>query len=174
MTAHNARVSKTMFHQLHHIQEVNLGKEKCAYKKCAEKLDASTLPNFSTEVGRIWDISVCGIDAQWEVWAMYEVDKNEPESTLFYNTWYAPAGEKYVPQNAEEIQKWIDKQLERTEYKFNVTPGTSDQFLTIYTCGDNHDSDTAQSRLYFFLRQVNPSSTKFGGTAAATETTPAA
>ena len=40
--------------------------------------------------------------------------------------------------------------------------------------GINHDSDTATSRLYFFLRQVEPASTKFGGTAAATETTPAA
>lgn len=34
ITAHNSRVSKTMFHELHHVQEVNLGKTNCAYAKC--------------------------------------------------------------------------------------------------------------------------------------------
>ena len=50
-----------------------------------------------------------------------------------------------------------------------MTATPEDQFLTIYTCGDNHDSDEAQSRLYFFLKQVNPVSTLYGGGAAATD-----
>ena len=68
--------------------------------------------------------------------------------------------------DAAFIQKWIDKQISRSEYAFGTTPAVTDQFMTIYTCGDNHDSSDAQSRLYFFLRQVNPVSTKFGGGAA--------
>ena len=73
----------------------------------------------------------------------------------------------------DKKQEEVDS-LKRSQMDLGVTPSTTDQFLTIYTCGDNHDSDTATSRLYFFLRQVEPASTKFGGTAAATETTPAA
>ena len=159
ITGHNSRVSGTMFHQLHHIQEVNLGKTKCAYAKCTSAvLDPNVLPNFSTPEGRTWDISILGIDAQWEVWAMYEVDEKEPESTLYYNTWF-PSDKKYYPENQKEIQDWIDKQVSRSQYDFNAQVGVTDQFLTIYTCGDNHDSDTAQSRLYFFLKQVNPAPT---------------
>jgi len=165
VTAHNSRSSKTMFHELHHVQEVNLGKANCAYEKCAAALNSATLPDFSTTDGRTWDISVCGISAKWEVWAMYEVAKDEDEDTLYYNTWF-PSGDekKFVPKSGTDVQKWIDYQTGRSQYDFKalgVTPTTNDQFLTLYTCGDNHDSSTAQSRLYFFLRQVEPASAKF-------------
>ncbi len=178
LTAHNSRVSKTMFHQLHHIQEVNLGKTECAYRKCKEALDPNTLPNLKTPEGRTWEIALDGIDGKWEVWSFYEVNDKEPEKTLYYNTWW-PADNKSIKYtfktpDAAFVQEWIDTQLKRSQMDLGVTPSTTDQFLTIYTCGDNHDSDTATSRLYFFLRQVEPASTKFGGTAAATETTPAA
>ena len=73
ITAHNSRVSKTMFHELHHVQEVNLGKTNCAYAKCNAALDKATLPDFSTVEGRTWDVSVFGIDAQWEIFSMYEL-----------------------------------------------------------------------------------------------------
>ena len=191
VTAHNNRkeygVKKDhaggRFHELHHIQAANLGKTKCGYdeggdKKCTVELDANALPNLKTPEGRTWDVSIFGIDAQWEVWAFYEVKKNEPGSTLYYNTWwpYDNKDVKYTFKKPDTafVQEWINKQLERSEVNLGITPSTSDQFMTIYTCGDNHDSSDAQSRLYFFLRQVNPASTKFGGTAAATETTPAA
>ena len=189
VTAHNNRVAYSkgnyengFFHELHHIQSVNEGKTNCGYdekgRTCPVTLDSGTLPNLMTPEGRTWDISVDGIDAQWEVWAFYEVKKNEPGSTLYYNTWwpYDNKDVKYTFKKPDTafVQEWINKQLERSEVNLGVTPSTSDQFMTIYTCGDNHDSSDAQSRLYFFLRQVNPASTKFGGTAAATETTPAA
>ena len=189
VTAHNNRVAYSkgnyengFFHELHHIQSVNEGKTNCGYdekgRTCPVTLDSGTLPNLMTPEGRTWDISVDGIDAQWEVWAFYEVKKNEPGSTLYYNTWW-PNDNKDVKYtfkkpDAAFVQEWINKQLERSEVNLGVNPSTSGQFMTIYTCGDNHDSSDAQSRLYFFLRQVNPASTKFGGTAAATETTPAA
>ena len=181
ITAHNSRVSKTMFHELHHVQEVNMGKSNCAYKKCNAALDKATLPDFSTVEGRTWDVSVFDINAQWEIFAMYEVDAKEPEKTLYYNTWYPATKYAFQPESPEEIQEWIDYQLERSDYDFGVAVTPQDQFLTIYTCGDNHDSDDAQSRLYFFLKQVNPVSTLYGGGAApaadstaAPETSPAA
>lgn len=178
ITAHNNRVAYSkgnyengFFHELHHIQSVNTGKTNCGYdekeRTCPVTLDAATLPDFSTTEGRTWEISIDGIDAKWEVWAMYEVDKNEPESTLYYNTWWptnnSDADYKFQEPDADFVQKWIDKQISRSEYSFGTTPAVTDQFMTIYTCGDNHDSSDAQSRLYFFLRQVNPVSTKFGG-----------
>ena len=181
VTAHNNRVAYAkgnyangFFHELHHIQSVNTGKTNCGFdendRTCPVTLDAATLPNFSTPEGRIWEISFDGIDAEWEVWAMYEVKEDEPESTLYYNTWwptdYDKADYEYEEADAAFIQKWIDKQISRSEYAFGTTPAVTDQFMTIYTCGDNHDSKDAQSRLYFFLRQVNPVSTKFGGGAA--------
>lgn len=170
ITAHNSRSSKTMFHELHHVQEVNLGKTNCAYKKCNAALDKATLPDFSTVAGRTWDVSVFGIDAQWEIFSMYETDAKEPNKTLEYNTWF-PGKTNYHLTDKKEIQEWIDYQLGRSQFDFGVTATPQDQFLTIYTCGDNHDSDTAQSRLYFFLKQVNPVSTLYGGGAASSAAT---
>ncbi|MEA5058527.1 MAG: class B sortase [Candidatus Pelethousia sp.] len=166
ITGHNSRTSKTMFHELHHVQEVNLGKTNCAYSKCNAVLDKATLPDFSTAAGRTWDISVFGVDAQWEVFSMYEVDAKEPEKTLYYNTWYPAGKNAFTPKDSAEIQEWVDYQIGRSQFDFGVTATPNDQFLTIYTCGDNHDSSTAQSRLYFFLKQVNPVSTLYGGGAA--------
>lgn len=173
ITAHNNRVTyyngdkvNAMFHELHHIQAVNTGNEYCGYdengRKCEVKLDPAVLPDLKTPEGRLWDISICGIDGQWEVWAFYEVEEDEPASTLYYNVWW-PLGEKNnnAPDGESDIQAWINKQLERSEMNLGVNVTTSDQFLTVYTCGDNLDSSTAQSRLYFFLRQVEPASTKF-------------
>ncbi len=165
ITAHNSRVSKTMFHELHHVQEVNLGKTNCAYKKCNATLDKTTLPDFSTPEGRTWDISAYGIDAKWELFAMYEVDAKEPEKTLYYNTWFPTTKYAFTPKNDAEITEWIENQIGRSQYDFGVTATPQDQFLTIYTCGDNHDSDNATSRLYFFLKQVNPVSTLYGASA---------
>ena len=177
ITAHNSRVSKTMFHELHHVQEVNMGETNCAYDDCNAELDKATLPDFSTVEGRTWDVSVFGIDAQWEIFAMYETEEDEPVKTLEYNTWwpYGDNGEtSYYLTDKADIQEWIDYQLERSDYDFGVTATTEDQFLTIYTCGDYSDSSDAQSRLYFFLKQVNPVSTLYGGGTADAAATPAA
>lgn len=166
IAAANARTSRTLFHELHHIQEVNLGETHCAYKKCGAELDPSLLPDFSTPEGRTWDIAICGIEAQWEIWAMYEMGGDKGQ--VNYNTWYPTKNQKtgvmeYVPEDEEDIQKWIDTQLKNSQYDFGVEVTTKDQFLTIYTSGDEHDSTEESSRLYFFLKQVNPPSEGFNG-----------
>lgn len=160
VAAANARVSQTLFHELHHIQEVNLGNTHCAYRKCNAELDPTVLPDLTTTEGRTWDISICGIDARWEVWSMYEGGDNIKEELVYYNTWFAKY-ERHVPKNEQDIQDWINDQLERSQIDFGVEVSTSDQFLTLYTSGDNKDSD--DTHLFFFLKQVEPVSVKFKG-----------
>ena len=160
VAAQNARVSGTLFHQLHHIQEVNLGNTHCAYRKCGMELDPDVLPDLSTPEGRTWDISVCGIDARWEVWSMYEGGANMKEELEYYNTWFIKY-ERHVPKNQQDVQNWIDDQLRRSQIDFGVEVTTSDQFLTLYTSGDTKDSD--ETHLFFFLKQVEPVSVKFKG-----------
>lgn len=172
IAAANARTSRTLFHELHHVQEVNLGETNCAYKQCHAALDKATLPDFSTEEGRIWDIAICGIEARWEIWAMYEAGGDR---MVYYNTWFPSVNKKtgrydYVPQGEEEIQRWIDRQLKASQYDFGVEVSPSDQFLTIYTSGDDHDSSEDSSRLYFFLKQVEPKTEKTFPRAAAEQT----
>lgn len=164
IAAANARTSRTLFHELHHIQEVNLGKTHCAYKQCNAELDPTVLPDFSKPEGRTWDIAICGIEAQWEIWAMYEAGGDKGQ--VNYNTWYPKKNEKtgimeYVPADEEDVQKWIDTQLKNSQYDFGVEVTTEDQFLTIYTSGDEHDPTDDSARLYFFLKQVNPPSERF-------------
>ena len=44
VTGHNSRPSRSMFHQLHHIQEFNLGKTTCDHKKhCGKELSLSLI-----------------------------------------------------------------------------------------------------------------------------------
>ena len=160
VAAANARVSGTMFHQLHHIQEANLGHTNCAYRLCDQALDLSVLPDLSTPEGRTWDISICGIDARWEVWAMYEGGNNIQDELVYYNTWWI-LHDRHIPKSEQEIQNWIDNQLERSQIDFGVSVSTSDQFLTLYTSGDNKNSD--ETHLFFFLKQVEPVSVKFKG-----------
>lgn len=153
ITAHNARVSGTMFHQLHHIQEYNLGKTTCAYSKCKNPdLTNAGLPDLKTYKGRIFDISIYGVEAKWEVFAMYETPLKEPGETLSYNTWFHP--NKYWKNTNEEIQKWIDTQIEKSEIDFGVKPTPDETFITILTCGNEHDSSEG-ARLYFFLHKVS-------------------
>ncbi|MBR5293022.1 MAG: class B sortase [Clostridia bacterium] len=160
VAAQNARVSGTLFHQLHHIQEVNLGQTNCAYRKCGMKLDPAVLPDLTTPEGRTWDISICGIDARWEVWSMYEGGPNMKEELEYYNTWFI-LHDRHIPKTEQDVQEWIDDQLERSQIDFGVEVSTSDQFLTLYTSGDNKDSD--ETHLFFFLKQVEPVSVKFKG-----------
>ena len=91
---------------------------------------------------------------------MYEGGDNIKEELVYYNTWFAKY-ERHVPKNEQDIQDWINDQLERSQIDFGVEVSTSDQFLTLYTSGDNKDSD--DTHLFFFLKQVEPVSVKFKG-----------
>jgi hypothetical protein len=78
---------------------------------------------------------------------MYEVKKDEPDDTIYYNT-------NLIGSSDGKEEQWIKYQLSRSEIDLGITPTTDDTFLVIYTCGTEYDSSTAQSRLYYFLRAV--------------------
>ena len=82
------------------------------------------------------------------------------EELEYYNTWFI-LHDRHIPKTEQDVQEWIDDQLERSQIDFGVEVSTSDQFLTLYTSGDNKDSD--ETHLFFFLKQVEPVSVKFKG-----------
>ncbi len=161
ITGHNARVSGTMLHQLHHIQEYNLGNTKCAGRNCKDGQNELTdaLPDLKTYKGRVFTISIYGDESQWEVFSMYEtpadskVNDGPSNDLLYYNTWFPP--EKNWRDSPEEVQKWINTQLEKSEIDFGVTPAPDEKFVTLFTCGNEHEDSDRGSRLYFFLHKVS-------------------
>ncbi|MDL2235990.1 sortase [Christensenellaceae bacterium OttesenSCG-928-L17] len=128
VTGHNMRTSGTMFHELHKIQ--------------------NNKSNLSTRANRVFKVRLFGY-REFEVFALYETSDNESEKTLQYNTKHLSGEIK-----ESEVKEWIDYQKSRSEIKdiVNVSVSTEDFFLTLITCGDDHDYPTAQSRLYIFLK----------------------
>jgi hypothetical protein len=133
ITGHNSRVSGTMFHQLHKIQN-----------------NKSKLATFKN---RVWCINTYGETGYWEVWAMYEEGRfaSASQSSQYYNTNF-PNG--FDSMSTSQKQAWIDYQLKRTELKYTVNVTTEDRFMVITTCGDDHADSAYGARLYFFLRWV--------------------
>lgn len=125
IAGHNARISKTRFHQLHTLQDRILSEAEGG---------TATQPY----------IVYCSLFSleNWRIFAMYETKADEPTSTLRYN----------IHSNcSNETSNWIQTQIDRSEVDFGIVPSKQDRFLTLETCGDNYDSADAQSRLYFFL-----------------------
>ena len=148
ITGHNMRVSGTMLHELHYLQEKTLGYTvHQATDKNAKKGSLAKTPSLAVASNALWNVSLFGYN-QWQVFAMYETAANEPTSTLKYNinplSSYTPA----------QVKAWVEYQKNRSEYKFNVPVSTDDIYLTVYTCGNNLDTPSAQSRIYFFLKAV--------------------
>ncbi len=141
---HNLRGSNSVFHQLHHMQEVALGYTKCRSGACGKSISSTLKDWYKTSAGRTWNISIFG-KQKWEVFAMYEVKANEPITTLRNNWNLSPSSAK----------SWIDYQLKRSEIDFGVTVTDKDQLMTLITCGTNYDSATANSRLFVFLKNVD-------------------
>ena len=133
ITGHNSRTSKTMFHQLHTIQ--NNAKKLSEYKN------------------RVWTINTYGETGRWEVWAMYEEGafKNESMSSQVFNTCLNKA---YNDMSADEKQAWIDYQKKKNALKYSVDVSIDDRFVTLVTCGDSHADAQYGARLYFFLRWI--------------------
>lgn len=133
ITGHNSRVSGTMFHQLHDVQN-----------------SASKLKDYKN---RLWQINTYGSTGYWEVWAMYEEPgfKDASKSSLYYNTCWPNT---FNALNDQQKQDWINYQLKKNELKYNVKVTTDDRFMTIVTCGDDHAASQKGARLYFFLRYV--------------------
>ncbi len=145
VTGHNMRGSNRLFHQLHHIQEKALGYSQCQHKKCPSR-DLSNVPDIKQASNRVWEISLHGYN-KWEIWAMYEVPKNEPKATINYNI--------NPLKDDSQTTKFIETQKGRSEINFGTSVSAKDTLLTIYTCGTEYDSSSAQSRLYFFLKAVS-------------------
>lgn len=145
---HNLRGSATIFHHLHHLEESARGYTKCQHSKCSRSFSSGTKDWHKTSAGRTWNISIFGYQ-KWEVFAMYEVKKNEPISTLRTN-WTT---------NPSNMDSWIGKQVERSKsymgFDFGVSVSGKDKIMTLITCGTNYDSATANSRLFVFLKNVD-------------------
>ncbi len=151
VTGHNSRPSGSMFHQLHHIQEFNLGESNCVHEKyCGKEL--VDLPDFNKYAERVWTVNLYGVETRYEVFAMYETKAGcDISETLYDNVWWGDL----KPDDKAGVQKWIDKQLSLSEMKIDTTVTTEDTFLTIFTCGNEHSDASKNARLYFFLKRVD-------------------
>ncbi len=126
---HNARVSGTMFHELHKIQN----NKKALY----------------TFKNRVYGITIYNEYSLWELFAMYETGPNEPNETQI-NNYQSMDG-----WNDDQINAWIAGQIERSEVDFKTDVSADDTFITMYTCGDYYYYDrTNQARLYLFFRRI--------------------
>jgi len=151
VTGHNSRPSGSMFHQLHHIQEFNLGESNCVHEKhCGKEL--VDLPNLNNYAERVWTVNLYGVETRYEIFAMYETKAGcDISETLYDNVWWGDLR----PSDKAGVQKWIDKQLSLSEMQFDTTVTTEDTFLTIFTCGNEHSDASKNARLYFFLKRVD-------------------
>lgn len=155
VTGHNSRPSGSMFHQLHHIQEFNLGNSNCAQTKyCGVELTG--LPDLKIYSNRVWTISIFGRESQWEMFSMYETKAGcNIVDTLYDNVWWRWGDNARLKTTDDEIKTWIDKQISLTEIPFDTTVTVDDDFMTVFTCGNEHADATDGARLYFFFKKVD-------------------
>lgn len=158
ITGHNSRPSGSMFHQLHHIQEFNMGKTNCEHtKNCGKEL--ANLPDLTVYSERVWDVYLFGEEARYEIFAMFETSAPaDVDKTLMEYIWWPYSGD-HKKDTDEKVQKWIDECIAKTkdisglEFSTNVTP--DDEFLTVLTCGNEHADANKGARLYFMLKKVD-------------------
>lgn len=173
-TAHNNRKRaaeqpgdpSSMFHDLHHIYDKNLGRTTCMYEKCGAELGAA-LPDLKTYSGRVWDLNILGEEGLWEVFSVYcttEETKKSNIDTLYENIWFDTDEKDWgwsdkldtlyteKVRSKDEIRSWIDKQIGKSEIELGVNVSENDKLLTVVTCGTN--SSAAGERLYYFLHKV--------------------
>ncbi|MBQ9832962.1 MAG: class B sortase [Clostridia bacterium] len=137
ISGHNSRKSKTMFHELHHIQARLIGKSKCEY--------CGTSVSYIDPNKTIFNISYGGYSV-WQLFAMYETDEDESKDVLKYNM-------QHPDLEGSSRTSWINYQISRSQVDFNVKVG-NEPLAVLVTCGDYYDSATAQSRLYMFLKAL--------------------
>ena len=141
-----------MFHQLHHLQEFNLGETNCLQKKYCD-MELVDLPDFNVYANRVWTVNLYGVETRYEIFAMYETEAGVSLSdTLYDNAWWGSENQRTTE---EGVQEWIDKQLELSEFAFNANVSPDNTFLTIFTCGNEKVDADEGARLYFFLHRVD-------------------
>lgn len=155
VTGHNSRPSGSMFHQLHHIQEFNLGETNCAQKKyCGVEL--KNLPDLKVYSNRVWTLYLFGEESKWEMFSMYETEAGcSIKETLYDNVWWPYGDDNFNKTTTEAVQKWVDKQISLTSIPFDAKVSSEDRFLTVFTCGNEHDDASKGARLYFFFKKVD-------------------
>lgn len=141
ISGHNSRVSRTMFHALHHIKAALLGKSKCEYtKRCSASV--SSLKNAT-----IFNITM-GDNTAWQVWGAYEVPKGTSSDVVKYNCYNHTL-------SGDGLNTWIATQLKKSkDYGLNlgVSVSSSDKIIVLSTCGTSTGDNNA--RLYMFLKAI--------------------
>ena len=137
---HNMRESKTMFHNLHHVQNAILGVSKC------EGCGGSCGSSYNTKT---ISASLDGY-SKWDIMCFYEIPKGASTSILNHNA---------RPWNTS-TQSYINYQLSYAKtsgYKGWVNPSVSysanGKYMMLITCGDKYESSSnATSKLYMLLK----------------------
>lgn len=136
---HNSRSSKTMFHQLHHVQACLLGKSKC--EKCGASVSGCNRTTFNITIGNYHT---------WELFAFYETPHGVDTKTFSYNT------TSYALTGANK-QSYIDFQLQQAKAsslgKALGTATSNDPIICLVVCGDKYYK-VSNARLYMFLKAV--------------------
>lgn len=156
VTAHNSRVSGTMFHELHHIYDYNKGESVCTYRKCDDEL-TSELPTLSKDTPWTIVVSYLGEEHTYQLFSIYQTKPGcDIYDTLYDNVWWKGEGKRdYSKDTDEKVQQWINKQLENSEIDLGVEVTTEDNFLTLYTCGTEKADSDKNSRLYYFFKAID-------------------
>lgn len=136
---HNMRESRTMFHNLHHIQNAILGVSKCegCGKSCGDYNTTTISASFDGY-------------SKWDIMCFYEIPKGASTSILSHNA---------RPWNTS-TQSYINYQLNYAKtsgYKGWVNPSVSysanGKYMMLITCGDKYESGSnATSKLYMLLK----------------------
>ena len=159
ITGHNSRPSGSMFHQLHHIEDFNMGKSNCEEKKyCGKEL--SNLPDLKVYSERVWDVYLYGEEARYEIFAMFETKAPaDVEKSLKEYVWYPYGKTSHDKDTDEKVQAWIDDCVKQTKelsgLELNTNVNVKDDFLTVFTCATQHSDAGKGARLYFMLKKVD-------------------
>ncbi len=136
---HNSRSSKTMFHQLHHVQACLLGKSKC--ESCGKSVSGCNRTVFNITMGGYHS---------WQLVAFYETPHGTDQKTFVYNT------TSYSVTGATK-QSYIDFQLEKAKAsslgKVITSATSSDPIVVLVVCGDKYYK-SSYARLYMFLKPI--------------------
>ena len=159
ITGHNSRPSGSMFHQLHHIEDFNMGKSNCEEKKyCGKEL--SNLPDLKVYSERVWDVYLYGEEVRYEIFAMFETKAPaDVEKSLMEYVWYPYGNTNHDKDTDEKVQAWIDDCVKQTKelsgLELNTNVNVKDDFLTVFTCATQHSDAGKGARLYFMLKKVD-------------------
>ena len=142
---HNMRESRTMFHNLHHIQNAILGKSSC--EGCGRSISSSFK---TTQLNVNWDGHT-----KWNIMCFYETPhKMSGGTTLLTNN---------ARPWTTSTQNYVNTQLSYAKsgsYKGWVNPSVSysanGAYMMLITCGDKYESgSSATSKLNMLLKAAN-------------------